>query len=137
MGIITSNKEPSLGEMIAVRLEQRQIPATGKHSQVFVYESNKHGADVVLSLTQDRASECWGGFWYWSNTLNKELLQFDMPSEYRYGINDPLSVEIAFLEWIETNEYFGGTGVFIGKPHEAESRGLERVPSNRGYPIHW
>lgn len=137
MGIITSNKEPSIGEMIAVRLEQRQIPATGEYSQVFVYESNKRGADVVLSLVQDRTSECWGGFWFWSNTPNKELLQFNMPSEYRYGIDDPLSVEIAFLEWIEENRFFGGTGVFIGMPHEAESRGLVRVRSSWRYPIRW
>jgi hypothetical protein len=137
MGIITANKEPSIGEMIAVRLEQRQIPAIGKDSQVFIFENNKRGADVVLSLVSNEASECWGGFWYWASAPNKELLQLEMPSEYRYGINDPLSVEIAFLEWVENNGYFGGTGVFLGKPHEAQSRGLVRVPSNRRYPTRW
>ena len=137
MGILTSNRKPSLGEMIAARLEQRQIPSTGKYSQVFVYESNKRGANVVLSLVQNQTSECWGGFWFWSDNPNKELLQFEMPSEYRYGVNDPLSVEIAFLEWIEVNGFFGGTGVFIGTPRESESRDVVRVPSNRRYPTQW
>ncbi len=137
MGILTSNRKPSLGEMIAVRLEQRQIPSTGNDSQVFVYENNKRGANVVLSLVPNQTSECWGGFWYWSKDPNKERLQFEMPSEYRYGVNDPLSVEIAFLEWIEANGFFGGTGVFIGTPREYESKDLVKVSSNRRYPIQW
>jgi len=136
MGLLTSNRKPSLGEMVAARLEQRQIPATGENSQVFVYENNKRGAKVVLSLVQSRNCELWEGFWYWANDSNGELLMFEMPSEYRYGIDDPLSVEIAFLEWIEKNGFYGGSGSFIGAPSD-DAKGYSKASSSRSYPVRW
>lgn len=135
MGFFKNKKPSSLGEKIAIRLEQRGIPAIGSDSQVFVYEKATRGSCVVLSLVGDHMSNEWGGFWFWSINIKQELLTFTMKSEYRFGENDPLSIEIAFMEWIERNGYYGGTGMFLGSPKNWEEKGYQRViPENMRYP---
>ena len=134
---LLADREHSLADAVAARLQQRSIPCSVQGSQIYVFESDRPGARALFNIHSDNAKETWKGFWPLVNISTREYLSFEMQSEYHFGYRDPLSVEISFLDWVSKCRFHAGARCFYGSPKEIDSDEYEKHEFPFTYQRNW